>query len=175
MVTFHSSREGVLTEGQTNGWDGSGRDLGRVDIPGSYRLSLGAWHPPASAPAPPPSSENSGPRLAVEGQRICPTKSDELPAGAKLPLPQVLGSTWNWAGSISHVKVTRTLCSLNCTVVNFVKFFHDKLQVWANMRSSCETPEQWGQVQEDREEQQDIGEKLKNKRTNHGLDRPPMQ
>lgn len=36
------------------------------------------------------------------------------------------------------------------------------------MRSSCKTPEQGGQVQEDGDQQQDVGEKLKHKSTPWG-------
>lgn len=52
--------------------------------------------------------------------------------GAKLPLPYVLIRTRNWAGTISQVGVTYAMyapCGFNCAVVNFVKFFHDELQI----------------------------------------------
>lgn len=77
-------------------------------------------------------------------------------------MPHVLINFWRWAGTVSQVKVMHALCGFNCAVVNFVEFFHDKLQIRAHVRSSCETPEQGGQVQQDGHQQQDVGEKLEN-------------
>ena len=81
-----------------------------------------------------------------KGSKLVLPNPDGL--GAELPLPHVLINFWRWAGTISQVKVMHALCGFNCAVVNFVKFFHDKLQIRANMRSSCETPEQGRQAQQ---------------------------
>ena len=81
-----------------------------------------------------------------KGSKLVLPNPDGL--GAELPLPHVLINFWRWAGTISQVKVMHALFGFNCAVVNFVKFFHDKLQIRANMRSSCETPEQGGQAQQ---------------------------
>ena len=91
--------------------------------------------------------------------------------GAELPLPRVLINFWRWTDTVSQVKVMHALCDFNCAVVNFVEFFHDKLQIRANMRSSCETPKQGGQVQQDGHQQQDVGEKLKNRGADHAVTR----
>ena len=106
-----------------------------------------------------------------KGSKLVLPNPDGL--GAELPLPHVLINFWCWAGTVSQVKVMHALCSFNCTVVNFVEFFHDKLQIRANMRSSCKTPEQGGQVQQDGHQQQDVGEKLKNRGADHAINRPP--
>ena len=49
--------------------------------------------------------------------------------GAELCLPHVLINFWHWAGTISQVKVMYALWGFNCVIVNFVKFFHDKVQI----------------------------------------------
>lgn len=80
----------------------------------------------------------------------------------RLPLPHVLIHSWQ-SRSISQVQVPCALGSLDGPVVDFVELFHDELQVGAEMRGSCEAPEQRGQVQEYGKQQQDVGEELESK------------
>ena len=151
---LHSTREGLEVRTAAEA-DRQGEIWGEVD--GS---------PPRTG------SENPKPRWTGEGQQLILSNPNGL--GAELPLPHVLINVWRWAGTISQVKVMHALCGFNCVVVNFVKFFHDKLQIRANMRSSCETPEQGGQAQQGGHQQQDVGEKLKNRGADHAISRLPQ-